>query len=334
MLRRTGAAAVLEAAACGRLAPVKTRFQIPAIVRRRATNLGDEGLAWIDTLDDDVATLGEEWGLRLGQVLHGGSEALVVEARTAANERVVLKVGQPGSESGRREAAVLLAANGNGYARVFQQDEARRAMLLERLGPQLDQLGLPVDAQIAVICETLKLAWLAPATGARFETGAEKAANLAAFILQLWEALERPCSERVIERALTYARKRGEAFAPERAVLAHGDGHEANTLQVPGARPPAFKFVDPDGLLIEPAYDLAICMRGWGSGLLEGDAFELGRKRLALLSRLTGVEPGPIWEWGFIERVSTGLLLKQLGAETESAEYLAVAERWAMADGH
>ena len=44
------------------------------------------------------------------------------------------------------------------------------------------------------------------------------------------------------------------------------------------------------------------------------------------------VDPRPIWEWGFIERVSTGLLLKQLGEEAEAAEYLALAELWAATD--
>ena len=66
-----------------------------------------------------------------------------------------------------------------------------------------------------------------------------------------------------------------------------------------------------------------------GAERLAGDALELGRRRCALLSRLTGVEPDAIWEWGFVERVSTGLLLLQVGLEPLGREFLAVAEAWA-----
>ena len=47
----------------------------------------------------------------------------------------------------------------------------------------------------------------------------------------------------------------------------------------------------------------------------------------------------PIWEWGFVERVSTGLLLLKVGAREWGREFLAVAEEWAardpfVGDGH
>ena len=96
--------------------------------------------------------------------------------------------------------------------------------------------------------------------------------------------------------------------------------------------PTQFKFIDPDGLFIEPAYDLAIPMRGWSAPLLAGDAWTLGMERARLLSSLTGVPAGPIWEWGFIERVSTGLLLMQLGQGASATECLAVAEAMAKVD--
>jgi hypothetical protein len=42
--------------------------------------------------------------------------------------------------------------------------------------------------------------------------------------------------------------------------------------------------VDPDGLLAEPAYDLAIPKREWNRELLDGDAARLGCERCAHLS--------------------------------------------------
>jgi streptomycin 6-kinase len=43
---------------------------------------------------------------------------------------------------------------------------------------------------------------------------------------------------------------------------------------------------------------------------------------------MTGVPADAIWEWGFIERVSTGLYLLQLGVEDEGRAMLSVAEAW------
>jgi streptomycin 6-kinase len=75
-------------------------------------------------------------------------------------------------------------------------------------------------------------------------------------------------------------------------------------------------------------YDLAIPMREWSEELLAGDAARLGRERCAHLGRLTGVDPRPIWEWGFVERVSTGLFVTQVGADRMGREMLDVAEAW------
>ena len=70
-------------------------------------------------------------------------------------------------------------------------------------------------------------------------------------------------------------------------------------------------------------------MREWSEELLVGDAAKLGRERCARLARLTGVDPRAIWEWGFVERVSTGLLVTQVGTERLGREMLDVAEAWA-----
>ena len=43
------------------------------------------------------------------------------------------------------------------------------------------------------------------------------------------------------------------------------------------------------------------------------------------LAALTGTDAQAIWEWGFVERVSSGLLLMQLGHE-EGELYLSIAD--------
>ena len=229
------------------------------------------------------------------------------------------------------EVRTLLAADGRGYVRLLEHDEERYATLLERVGPSLRTFELPTTAQIVILCSTLQRAWATPAPEG-LPTGADKAHWHSDFIAATWKELNRPCSRRVIEQALAFAEIRGTAFDPEADVLAHSDAHNANALQDLryGSSPARFKFVDPDGLLAEPAYDLAIPMREWSRELLAGNPTRLGHERCAYLSHLTGVDARAIWEWGFVERVSTGLLATRVGADEIGRGILEVAETWAL----
>ena len=66
--------------------------------------------------------------------------------------------------------------------------------------------------------------------------------------------------------------------------------------------------------------------------LVAGDPVASGRKRCALLSRLTGAQQSAIWQWGFIERLVNGLRYIEVGPEANAAEFLAVVEAWAEAE--
>ena len=110
-------------------------------------------------------------------------------------------------------------------------------------------------------------------------------------------------------------------------MLVHGDAHEHNTLEDGRG---AFKLVDPEGLVSEPAHDLAVPMRGLNDELLAGDARRLGLERARFLARMTGVDETAIWQWGFLERVSSGLHIMSLGL-SGGDEFLAIADRWAEA---
>ena len=132
-------------------------------------------------------------------------------------------------------------------------------------------------------------------------------------------------SERAIDTVLAYAEERAASFDPGRSVLAHGDAHGWNTLDAGGG---TYKLVDPEGLFSEAAHDLAVPMRESHEELLAGDPLALGIARAHRLGELTGVPVGPIWQWGSIERVSTGLNCLSFGEE-QGHGFLAVADRWA-----
>ena len=115
--------------------------------------------------------------------------------------------------------------------------------------------------------------------------------------------------------------------------MVHGDPHPWNALQALAPRMGAeagFVFVDPVGFLADPAYDLGVVLRDWCTQLLAtGDAeaaAALARRYCALLSAHTGVEETAIWEWGFLERVSSGLYCLELGIEELGRPFLQTAE--------
>ena len=303
--------------------------RVPGPVRQKAIAQGAEGRRWLDRLGRLIDEMERAWGVSVGATLHGGSGSYVAAAKTDAGGDAVVKLEMPPYESFAGEVRTLLASDGRGYAGLLDHDEERHAMLQERLGPSLGESGLPVPIQMEILCATLRRAWDVPPP-AGLQTGAEKARWLSEFIAAAWEETNRPCSRRVVEQALAFAEARGAAFDPDVAVLVHGDAHSDNALQDPEhtATRARFKLVDPDGLLAEPAYDLGILMREWSGELLDGDAARLGRERCARLARLTGVDPRPIWEWGFVERVSTGLLVTRVGADRIGREMLDVAEAW------
>ena len=127
---------------------------------------------------------------------------------------------------------------------------------------------------------------------------------------------------------MALAERRAMAFDPDRAVLVHGDGHVWNTLVDPTA-PGRFRLVDPDGLFAEPEYDLAIPLREHHDELITGDPVRTGRKRARFLARQSALDEQSIWEWAYLERVATGLLLIKLEKNTALGEmFLEVSDAW------
>lgn len=303
------------------------RFQLPMPVLMRAKTHGAVGSNWVEQLDSAVAALEAKWAFEAGEVFSGGSESLVVMARFGHGREAILKVGLPNSADLANEAHVYGLAAGRGYANVIAYDAKYNAMLLERLGKPLAAYNLPVRKQIEILCETLHEAWQPLLEPSGLMTGAEKAHWLAAYISDLWPKFETTCTKRARDLAIAYAHEQAAAFDPTRCVLVHGDAHAYNTLAVnDDLTPSRYKLIDPDGLFAEPAVDLAVLMRGWSAELLVGNTLALGQARCQLLADLTGVEPEAIWQWGFIERVSTGLTLLNIGMEEEGREMLMVAD--------
>lgn len=57
------------------------------------------------------------------------------------------------------EIAFYELAGGHGCAELYRADAARGALLLERLGPSLNDLQLPLRTRLEIICSTVSQLW-------------------------------------------------------------------------------------------------------------------------------------------------------------------------------
>lgn len=300
---------------------------LPPVVVNKALACG--AAQWLDELPALIAELEARWCIAVGEPYAGGTEAFVAPATSEDGTAAVLKVMVPreGLAAARHEIEVLRLTEGSGCAELLRADEELGAVLVERLGPSMHDLGIPMASRHEILCDLAQRVWR-PAPEAQLPSGAEKAAFLAAFVIGTWEELDHPCSERAVDHAVAAAERRLRAHDDERAVLNHGDVHEWNALQrldTPHIGP-GFKLVDPDGLVAEAECDLGVLMREDPVELVHGDPGERAR----WLAHRTGLDAGAIWDWGVAERVSTGLLATKIGLQPVGGHMLAAADTIAL----
>ena len=295
---------------------------VPDVVRNKALAAG--ATEWLRDLPELVESLVDEWGLSLGRVYDGGTEAFVAEATIVDDGTpAVLKVMVPrsaGRDLAVEEITVLRLCRGEGCVEMLRCDEARGAFLVERLGPSMFDLRLPFEQRLPTLVDVAAQVWRPVPPGTGLPTGGEKGLWLADTIATLWEKLGRPCDRWVIDHAVDTAKARAAAHDDANAVLVHGDVHQWNTLQTLDGR--AWKLVDPDGLEAEPEYDLGIIMR---EDPIELMADGNPRNRSRWLAERTGLDEVAIWEWGVVERVSTALVCIEVDLQPVGGQMLDAA---------
>lgn len=303
-------------------------FDLPIEVEMRARSMGQAGVEWLNGLEDILSRLEDKWNIRRGKILSGGSHACVCEVFGPEGEKFILKVDLPDVPEGEyaREVETLRIADGHGYVRLYACDIRKRAMLLERLGHPLKASGLPPEEQMRVICETLSESWEIPVPEGKLAEGSESLKWFREYLRPAWRSLGKPCPETIVNRAYECIESRERNLDPSGFVLVHGDAHNNNTLlSTDGSG--RYKLIDPDGMLCEKACDLGVLMREWPE-MYKDDPVKAGRERCAYLSALTGADARGIWEWGYIQTVSTALVLFETGREELAREMLDIARAW------
>jgi streptomycin 6-kinase len=296
--------------------------------RSRAEHSGEPGRRWLTELPDLVASYEAQWTITVTDPLPGAGEGYVARAKREDGTPAVFKLNLP-LDHRRSQIDVLEQSQGNAYAEVYAADRHDQALLLEALGPTLADTQPEPEHRIAVLTTLLTQAWTVPVDETTLWFGERKANDLAQIIERNWRTYGKPCSAAVVDLALRYAERRAAAHDPDRCVYAHGDPHAGNALQVERPRPGAasgYVFIDPDGGAIEPAYDLGVILRDWDGEIAAApDPAAFTRGLCSQLATATGVDPQAIWEWGFLERVATGLWVLEFG-QAWGLEKLANAE--------
>ncbi len=318
-------------------------------MRAHMTSLAPRWVEWQAQVPRTLEFSRRKWDLEVQGLLTRSVGSSLYEVRLRGRD-AVLKLARPGAEL-TRQADVLAGAKGNGYVHLYDRDDALGALLMERLGASLESrasdlsgalpaaLELPLAQEsklIGPMVDTLQEAWRLPVDAVPMLPDVpHRATVLHALIVRL--AGQSGMNARygdAIKRALVYTDHRLDLRAETREVLCHGDPHLGNLLEVTSPRPGAprgYAFVDPDGILCAPEYDLGVVLRGFNQLVLAAaDPVVEVRGWCATLASLTGTDAEAIWQWSYIERVSSGLYLIDQGWPERGMPFLEAAS-WLIA---
>ncbi|MGW6197767.1 aminoglycoside phosphotransferase family protein [Kribbella sp. NPDC055110] len=246
------------------------------------------GEAWLAELPGIVDELLGRWELeRVGDVLHGQVGVVVPVAGDA-----VLKVSFP-HPGNVHEPDAFEAWDGRGAVKLYERDDARYAMLLERAHTStlVEHTG-----DVATIAGDLLRQLTIPAPDG-LPRMSEQADAWTEELRKDAAELDHPLPSSVVDQALAVV---DELCREQPETLVHGDFHARNILRAD--REP-WLVVDPKGYVGDPAYDAAIFLRTRAYYLLIGDALATHdllpqlRTELGRFAEASGVDAERIRRW-------------------------------------
>src|SRR6204780_5537102 len=135
-------------------------IDVPAVVRNKALAAGAED--WLERLPALVSGLEAGWSITVGHPYAGGTEAFVADATRADGTPAVLKVLVPGTgNNASNEATVLRLVGGDGCPVLYRYDPDDGALLMERLGRPMYELGLPLARRLGIFFAAAGRIWRA-----------------------------------------------------------------------------------------------------------------------------------------------------------------------------
>ncbi|MEU9736648.1 aminoglycoside phosphotransferase family protein [Streptomyces sp. NPDC048002] len=223
---------------------------------------GAAGAAWLAELPGIVEELLGRWEcVPDGAVMHGGV-GVIVPVRRWDEGSAVLKVSYP-HPGNVHEPDAFLAWGGRGAIALYERDDARFAMLLERVQP-FTLAEIADGDEVVTVAGRLnrRLAVPGPLGLPRL---CERADGWVEQLVKDAGEVPHALPRHVVDAAVATARDLGSA-QPD--LLVHGDLHARNILRAD--REP-WLAVDPKGCAGDPAYDGGTLLKSRALSLLEAD---------------------------------------------------------------
>ncbi|MBB5956165.1 streptomycin 6-kinase [Saccharothrix tamanrassetensis] len=198
-----------------------------------AVDLGEEALAWRETLPALATKFCARWGLAPDGDLLNGYVAVVLPVRRADGHPAVLKLTWLDTET-RQEPLALKAWDGNGVVRLLENDDEHGALLLERLDHTRSLLDTSMEEALEVTGGLLRRL--------RLPAGPEFRRVEVEGLAEENAALGEPVPDRFVRLADELGR---ELAASAGDTLVNEDLHYANVLR--GDREP-WLMIDPKPL--------------------------------------------------------------------------------------
>ncbi len=302
------------------------RFSLlPDEVQRTVTRwFGERGRAWCDALPELLARLVERWQLTVGPVLPGATHALVLDCRRADGTPVVLKLPFLDDEN-RAEADALRLYDGNGAVRLLEHDEAKGALLLERLVPGTSLLDLSDRGRaLDLACSLLRRLRRQVPRDHRFPRLRDLAAAWATDIADRKDQVSTSLFTKAFPQASEFA---GDYASNSRdTLLVNRDTHLSNFLAA-GREP--WLLIDPKPVAGEAAFDGSfLLLRNLADEPTPVQAAALTEKLAAGLA----VDAVRLRGWALVRAVDNVIWAADLDDRRQSATWLAKAQTLAAMD--
>lgn len=221
---------------------------------------GERGRAWLATLPGLADELLRRWDCEPTEAVTHGQVGIVVPVRRRYDGTpAVLKISFP-HPGNVHEPDAFAVWEGRGAVRLYERDDARFAMLLERVG----RVGVGAEAgSLADVDDIDEAVTAAGRLARRLAVPAPAGLPRMSSLVAEWECelrdedreLGSPLPARVVAAAIGTVRELG---GDQPDTLVHGDLHFTNVLR--SEREP-WLAIDPKGYVGDPAYDSITLLR-------------------------------------------------------------------------